>query len=73
MKDATKRNVRYCKNSKDISLYIRAIQGHTGLNLIPHEVWVASLLHTNLKKSCFVEDAFLRCASGLIAGGRESI
>ena len=46
-------------NSRNFFLYIRAIQGHTGGNLIALEL----LFHTNGKNSCFTEDALFDVTS----------
>ena len=37
-KGSNKTRFRYCKNSRDVLLYIRAIQGHTGGNVIAPEL-----------------------------------
>ena len=37
-KGSNKTRFRYCKNSRDVLVYIRAIQGHTGGNVIAPEL-----------------------------------
>ena len=51
-KQTTKTRFQYCKNSQDVLLYISAIQGHTGGNVI------MSIFHSN-GNSCFIEDALM--------------
>ena len=66
---------QHCKNSRDVLLYTRAIQGRTGGNVIASElmghvaipcIWKEFLFH----RACSYDvTSILR--SGLIAGGRE--
>ena len=66
---------QHCKNSRDVFLYIRAIQGHTGGNVIAPELmghvtipykWKDFLFH----RGCSY-DATSILKSGLVAAGRE--
>ena len=67
---------QYCKNSRDVLLYIRALQGHTGGNVMAPELmghvavpckWKEFLIH----RGCSYDVTSI-LKSGLIAGGRES-
>ena len=73
---SNKTRFQYCQNSRNILLYIRAIQGHTGGNLIAPELmghvaipykWKEFLFH----RGCSF-DVTLILRSGLIAARRQS-
>ena len=73
---SNKMRFQYCISSKSSLLYIRAVQGHTGGNLIAPELmghvaipykWKEFLFHRGCS---FNVTSILK--SGLIAGGRES-
>ena len=53
---SNKTRYQYCKNSQNVSLYIRAIQGHNG-NLIVLELMDRVAMPYKGKNSCFIEDA----------------
>ena len=53
---SNKMRYQYCKNSKIVSLYIRAIQGHIG-NLIALELMDRVAIPFKGKNSCFIVDA----------------
>ena len=73
---SSKTRFQYCKNSRDVFLYIRAIQGHTGGNVtalelmghvaIPYK-WKEFLFH----RGCSYDVTSI-LKSGLNTGGRES-
>ena len=73
---SNKTRFQCCKNSKNVSLYIRAVQGHTGANLVAPELmghvaipckWKEFLFH---RGSSYDVQSILR--SGFIGGGRKS-
>ena len=77
MKDATKRGSSIARLPKNVSLYIRAIQGHTGGNLTALELMGHVAIPYKIRKEfqfhrgcSYHVQSVLR--SGLIAGGRES-
>ena len=73
-KGSTKTRFQYCQNSCNRLLYIRAIQGHTGGELIPPEMLGHVLILHNLKEFVFHRGCSFNLTSilnaGLIAGGR---
>ena len=66
----------YCVNSKNSLMYIRAIQGHTGGNLIALELMGHVIIPFNWKEFVFHRGCSFNCNSlletGLISGVRES-
>ena len=75
-KGSNKTRFQYCKNSRDVLLYIQATQRHTGGNMIAPELmghvavpfkWKEFLVYRGCS---FDVTSILK--SGLIAGGRES-
>ena len=75
-KESKQTRFLYCKNSRDILMYIRACQGHTGGNVIAPELmghvavpykWKEFLFHRGCSN-----DVTSILKSGLVAGGRES-
>ena len=76
-KEATQTWFHYCKNARDVLLYIRAFQGHTGGNVVSLELMGHVAIPYNWgKNACFIEDARMIVTTilktGLIAGGREN-
>ena len=68
--------LQYCKNSREVLLYIRAIQGHTGGNMTASEL-MGQIVHSHKWKEFLFHrgcsyKVTLILKSGLIAGGRES-
>ena len=57
---SNKTRFQYCKNSKNVLLYIRAIQGHTGGKVVaPEFVRSRRLFHTIGKNACFTKDVLI--------------
>ena len=73
---SNKTRFQYCKNSENVLLYIRAIQGHTGGNLTAPELMGHVAIPHKLKEFRFhrgcSHDVQSILRSGLIVGGRES-
>ena len=53
-KGSDKTRLQYCKNSRDVSLHIRAIQGDTGGNVVAPELVGHVAIPSNGKTSCFI-------------------
>ena len=75
-KEATKLDSRIAENSRDVLLYIRAIQGRTGGNVITLELMGHAAFPLKWEEFPFHRgcsyDVTSILKSGLIAGGRES-
>ena len=75
-KGSHKTRFQYCKNSRDVLLYIGAMQGHTGGILIAPELMVHAAIPYKWKEFLFHRgcsyDGTSMLKSGPIAGGRIS-
>ena len=73
---SNKTRFEYCENSKKSLMYIRAIQGHTGGNMIAPELMGHVAIPCNWKEFVLHGGCSLNIKSivetGIIAGGRES-
>ena len=73
-KGSNKTRFQYCQNSCNKLLYLRAIQGHTGGEMIPPEMLGHVLIPHNWKEFVFHRGCSFNLTSilnaGLIAGGR---
>ena len=63
-----KTRFKYCKNSKHVLLYIRAIRGHTGGDLIAPELMV----HSPVSADCIYKVIFQKGDSSRVPGSRSS-
>ena len=73
---SSKMRFQYCMNTQNSLMFVRAIQGHTGGNLIaPESVGHVAILY-KWKEFLFHRGCSFNCTaifqSGLIAGGRKS-
>ena len=73
---SNKTRFEYCLNSKDSLIYIRAVQGHTGGNIIAPELTCHVTIPYNWKEFVFHRGCSFNLRSilekGLFAGGRGS-
>ena len=69
-KGSNKTRFQHCKNSQDVRLYSRAVQGHIGGNVIAPELMGHVAVPFRWKEFLFHGGCSSR--SGLMAGGRES-
>ena len=58
-KESNKTKFQYCKNSYDVLLHIREIQGHTSGSVIAPDLMDHVAIPSKYKNSCFTEDALL--------------